>query len=235
MPFDLWLAFVLASTALLLLPGPTVLLVHGWEGRGLQLGAWAEPLVARGFQVVAFDGPGHGRSTGTRSSMPEMASSVAAMVHHCGGVHAVVAHSFGAAATSVALASSRPRPSVDRLVYIAPAADILGVTERFADFTGFSSEVVARMRRDLERRFAIRWSDFQGASLAPAMEEPLLVVHDRDDREVPWADGQLLHRAWPESRLVTTRGLGHRRVLRDPSVVALTTEFLAGGVEAQVA
>ena len=35
--------------------GPTVLLVHGWNGRGTQLGAFIEPLVARGYQVVAFD------------------------------------------------------------------------------------------------------------------------------------------------------------------------------------
>src|SRR5205823_2922525 len=35
--------------------GPTVLLVHGWEGRGSQLGAFVEPLVRAGLSVVAFD------------------------------------------------------------------------------------------------------------------------------------------------------------------------------------
>src|SRR3954471_12912224 len=42
--------------------GPTVLLVHGWEGRGSQLGSFVEPLVAAGLSVVAFDAPGHGDS-----------------------------------------------------------------------------------------------------------------------------------------------------------------------------
>jgi len=42
--------------------GPSVLLVHGWGGRGTQLGAFVEPLVARGFSVVTFDAPGHGAS-----------------------------------------------------------------------------------------------------------------------------------------------------------------------------
>ncbi len=42
--------------------GPRVLLVHGWGGRGAQLGAFVEPLVSRGFSVVAFDAPGHGAS-----------------------------------------------------------------------------------------------------------------------------------------------------------------------------
>src|SRR5262245_14171103 len=40
--------------------GPRILLVHGWGGRGGQLGAFVEPLVARGFSVVWFDGPAHG-------------------------------------------------------------------------------------------------------------------------------------------------------------------------------
>ena len=42
--------------------GPSVLLVHGWGGRGAQLGALVGPLVARGFSVVTFDAPGHGAS-----------------------------------------------------------------------------------------------------------------------------------------------------------------------------
>ena len=42
--------------------GPTVLLVHGWNGRATQLGGFVEPLVARGYRVVAFDAFGHGES-----------------------------------------------------------------------------------------------------------------------------------------------------------------------------
>src|SRR5205085_10246750 len=46
--------------------GPTILLVHGWEGRGAQLGALVEPLVDAGFSVLTFDGPAHGDSSGKR-------------------------------------------------------------------------------------------------------------------------------------------------------------------------
>jgi len=85
--------------------GPrTALLVHGWAGRGSQLGAFAAPLVAEGFRVVTFDGPGHGRSPGKRSSLPEMANAVAAILRDLGGADLVVAHSLGAAASAAALA-----------------------------------------------------------------------------------------------------------------------------------
>ena len=42
--------------------GPRIMLVHGWGGRGAQLGAFVEPLVANGFSVAWFDGPAHGAS-----------------------------------------------------------------------------------------------------------------------------------------------------------------------------
>src|SRR5882724_4574089 len=45
--------------------GPLVVLVHGWNGRASQLGAFVEPLVRAGLQVVAFDAPGPGASAGT--------------------------------------------------------------------------------------------------------------------------------------------------------------------------
>src|SRR5689334_22239173 len=48
----------------------TVLLVHGWEGRGAQLGDMIEPLLAQGYAVVAADAPGHGRSPGDTIDLP---------------------------------------------------------------------------------------------------------------------------------------------------------------------
>ena len=203
----------------------TILLVHGWAGRGLQLGALAAPLVEAGYRVVTYDAPGHGRSHGSSSSLPEMAEAIAAMVRHLGGVDGIVAHSIGAAATTVAL-SREPSLEVGRLVYLAPSVDMYNVTERFGEMTGFSSEIVERLRSGLEHRFAIRWSQFQGLDLAPSIRRPLLVIHDRDDREIPWREAEALADAWPGARMHSTQGLGHRRILLDRDVIDSTTVFL---------
>jgi hypothetical protein len=56
---------------------------------------------------------------------------------------------------------------------------------------------------------------------------PLLLVHDRQDSETGWSDSAAIARAWPAARLVTTAGLGHRRILRDPAVVAEVAGFVA--------
>jgi pimeloyl-ACP methyl ester carboxylesterase len=48
---------------------------------------------------------------------------------------------------------------------------------------------------------------------------PTMVVHDRLDKEVPYDEGAKLGTTWPSAELVTTEGLGHQRILRDPEVI----------------
>jgi pimeloyl-ACP methyl ester carboxylesterase len=55
----------------------------------------------------------------------------------------------------------------------------------------------------------------------------LLVVHDRRDRETPYPDAVDLAESWPGAVLLSTSGLGHRRVLTDPDVVRAVTDFVA--------
>jgi len=88
----------------------TVLLMHGWEGRGTQLGAFIDPLVASGFQVVALDAPAHGRSPGEQTDLLQFKDAIRAVARHVGGVHAVVAHSMGGPSTVMAM-SSLARPT----------------------------------------------------------------------------------------------------------------------------
>jgi pimeloyl-ACP methyl ester carboxylesterase len=73
--------------------GPTVLLVHGWSGRASQLARYAAPLVARGYRAVAVDGPGHGRSDGWFTNLPQMADALMAVQAQEGPFAGVLAHS----------------------------------------------------------------------------------------------------------------------------------------------
>ena len=45
---------------------------------------------------------------------------------------------------------------------------------------------------------------------------------------MPWSDGAAIAGAWPGARLVTTTGLGHRRILRDERVVSQAVAFVKG-------
>lgn len=208
--------------------GPVVILAHGWGGVGGQLRAFVPPLVERGFSVVAFDAPGHGRSDGRRSSLVDIAHALRTVADAAGRVHAVIAHSLGGAATALAL---RDGLKARRAVLVAAPADPEDWTREFGRRLAIPAAVMERMRSRVEVRLGVRWSDLQVLTLARCLDTPLLLVHDRDDAEVPWADGAALAAAWPGARLVTTTGLGHRRILREPSVVSAVVDFVGEGSE----
>ena len=206
--------------------GPVVYLVHGWGGRAEQLGAFVVPLVARGLRVIAMDGPGHGESSGRRTSGVEIGRALADVAAQHGPARGVIAHSLGAAAATFAV---REGLAVERLAFVGPPADPLTWVARFGRQLGLGAAVMAEMRRHSERRIQARWDDLPLVPLRGLPNPPpLLVVHDRDDREVRSADGAAVAAAWPGARLLETEGLGHRRVLRDPAVVNTVAAFLAG-------
>ena len=202
--------------------GPVVLLVHGWDGRGSQLGSLVEPLVQAGFRVVTFDAPGHGDSVGRRASLVSFADAITATVRRVGPVHALVAHSLGGAASTLALSAGLP---VDRVALIAPVDAALGVA-RFSRFVGLSAESRAMMECNLERTYGASVEAIGASRLAAGMRARALVVHDEDDRWVPSSDGETTATAWPGAQLVVTRGLGHHRILRDPEVIDRVVRFV---------
>lgn len=204
--------------------GPPVLLMHGWEGRGSQLGAFVEPLTAAGFSVVAVDAPAHGDSPGRLSSLPQFARAVSLAAARFGPLHGVVAHSFGAASAGRAMGAGL---AVERLVFLSAPYDLEHYVRYFATLIGLRPRGRAEMISRLERQFDIVWSEGRFATTAHADETPLLVIHDRDDAECPIEDARVIARRWPQARLLETEGLGHRRILRDPRVISWVVDFLA--------
>jgi pimeloyl-ACP methyl ester carboxylesterase len=209
--------------------GPVVYLLHGWGGWRWQLDPFVAPLVEAGYRVVAVDAPSHGdsdpgREGPGRGSILEFADALAAVVAANGPAHAVVAHSLGATAAAFAVRNGLP---VGRMAFVAPMADPLPYTRAFAGRLGFGERVRTRLVTRLERRIGMPMSDFDVPAMAHEFPTPpLLLVHDRLDTETSWSDSAAIAQSWPETRLVTTTGLGHRRILRDPAVVAEVTGFV---------
>jgi pimeloyl-ACP methyl ester carboxylesterase len=206
--------------------GPRVLLVHGWEGRGAQLGALVAPLTSLDFRVVTFDAPAHGDSPGGQSSLFHFAEAVERAVEAFGPFHAIVTHSMGGAST---LWASRRGPLAPRLVMIAPPIDLRDFTRSLSRVLGLPEDVRGRVHRRLGARFGVPIEEVRAEQLASTMQGPLLVIHDEDDRDVPVACGEAIARAWRGAELVKTHGLGHRRILHDPATLDAVVRFVAQG------
>lgn len=204
--------------------GPLIVLVHGWNGRGLQLGAFAEPLVAAGFGVVAFDAPAHGRTPGKATTLFQIVDALQTVAQAHGPVKGIVAHSFGSMVCARALRDGLP---VGRVVNISPPTGLEFLADHFCttlDIPETSRRVFTGL---LERRYGRDiWAQTSVLANARELQVPCLVIHDRDDPDVPWQQGEQVASAWPGARFQLTEGLGHRRILRHPEVVTATVDFL---------
>jgi len=209
--------------------GPVVYLVHGWAGHRGQLTAFVPPLVANGYRVVAFDAPSHGASAagafGPRSSsIPEFTAALTAVATVHGPAHCLVAHSLGGTAAAAAVRDGLP---VNRVVLLAPLASPRSFAHQFAAALGFGNRTYRRLIARVERRVGAPMDDFDVPAIGRAAAvPPTLVIHDQDDASTPASDGAAIAAAWTGSRLHRTSGLGHRRLLTSPEVVALVTDFV---------
>ncbi len=210
--------------------GPAVMLVHGWEGRGSQLGQFVQPLVEAGLSVIAFDAPGHGSSSEHQLYLTDLADCVADVAAEAGPLHAIIAHSFGCAA--VLLAHARSGLEVERTIFVAPNAILDDSIHNFARTLGLDDADRTLLEHRLVAQTGVTFSSLKIDRLTAGRESALIVFHDEDDREVPLSQGERLVAAWPGAQLVTTKGLGHRRILRDCDVIAAAVSFAREGVAA---
>ncbi len=203
-------------------PGPVALLVHGWGGHGLQWTPYLRPLLDAGFQVVTYDAPAHGASPGRLTNLPELIATLESVARRF-PPQALLAHSVGAVAATVAMARGL---GAGQAVFLAPTDDPWTFLDRAAEALGLPIAIAGRVRARFERRFALPPRALVASSHARGLRVPLLAFHDVADREVPLAHGERLVAAWPGARLEATRGLGHRRIVNDPAVVAAAVGFL---------
>jgi pimeloyl-ACP methyl ester carboxylesterase len=161
----------------------------------------------------------HGASSGTFASGPAFAR--AARMVADGPIHGIIAHSLGAAGSTIALAQGL---SANRVVFLAPAALINLLLEEFIRQRQIDEPIATELRQ----KFATRYSTdvVSVPAMAKRFQIPLLILHDPEDGDLPFSHGESIAAAWPGAELVAATGKGHWRIMRDRSVVERSVQFL---------
>ena len=173
-------------------------------------------------RTVTFDGPAHGASGGSTTNLVRMAEAASAVARRF-DARAAIGHSFGGAALAYAVHRGL---ALEGAVLVAPPRSPWSFFDPFCDAMGLRSRTRDGFHRLVERRVGVPREELDVPSLAGAFRTPALVVHDRADGEVPFADGAAIAAAWPGARFLATEGLGHRRILRDAAVAAEAASFV---------
>jgi pimeloyl-ACP methyl ester carboxylesterase len=182
-------------------------------------------LVRAGYSAVAFDGPAHGVSEGRSTSYFEFTDVVSTLIEPDRGfdVHGIVAHSFGAGAVVNGLARRKDPVTT---VLLAPALKVkdflFDAFERHGVPPGIYEKVVA----DYEARFGYSLDRDDPHRHLGDLRGSTLVVHDRDDSVIAYHDSQALCGRLERVTLMSTSGLGHRKIMTDPEVVKTAVSHL---------
>jgi pimeloyl-ACP methyl ester carboxylesterase len=203
--------------------GPVALLVHGWGDHAARMTPYVRPLLGKGYRVVAFDGPAHGASEVAPAHVVAFAAAVTAVARAVGGVEVIVGHSLGATAAARAVQRGM---KVARMAWIAPAASLASAARRFADALGLGPAARGRLLGAIEARVGVAFEALELRAIAPMVHMPVIIVHDREDDLVPVAQVTRAAEVLPAARMFATRGLGHRRILRDEDVVGAAIAFV---------
>ncbi|MBO9524032.1 MAG: alpha/beta hydrolase [Nocardioidaceae bacterium] len=208
----------------------TVYLMHGWGGRGSQFGALVEPLTRAGYRAVLFDAPAHGASDpgpgGRRTNGVEFARALDDVFARFGPADAVIAHSMGTISTYLALNDGWL--GTRRLVFVAPMVEAVSLFNAFQQALGFGHRTRRAFDRAVDEFIGLPITEFDARIQAARTEaRPTLVLTDRGDRQTPYDDVVDFAQSIG-APLVTTEGLGHRKILRDPAVVQRIVEFVGG-------
>jgi hypothetical protein len=205
--------------------GPTqILLLHGWGSDSYFWRSLVESLSPHDYSIAAFDAPGHGLSTGSEFHFPRYRECIRACFAQQGPFHAIVGHSFGAAAAYFTLTTT-PSLQVQGLCMVATPSRLADFLTQWSALLGLNERVQQQIVAQGKRKLGISIPEFSFDAFAPLSNTAGLILHDPADPESPYAGAEGLATRWGDASLVKMPGEGHN--MRSARVNTQIRGFLA--------
>ena len=203
--------------------GPTVLLVHGWEGSAWSMSAIAKQLLDKNLKVVLFDLPAHGLSPGKKTNILEVSNIIQTLTAKEDDLLAIISHSFGAVCSGHAIKSGiAPK----HFISIGAPTSMEFIVESFCSTIGVSPNSKKELINYIDEILKVPYKTESLTHVAKQFKLDGLIIHDRNDRLVPYTQAKELLASWAGSKLFTTEKLGHNRTLISKDVINTIMEKL---------
>jgi pimeloyl-ACP methyl ester carboxylesterase len=204
-----------------------VLILHGFSSCVFNFDKYIAAFVKKGYEVIAFDAPAHGRSSGKTVNAVLYKEMIVTINKTYGKIDSYLAHSFGGIALSLAM-EELPHDAAVHIALVAPATETTTAVNHAFGMLGLKNNkvragfdaIILRMSGHSTDWFSIRRA-------AKNISASILWIHDEDDEVTPLADAlKVQNDNLPNIRFVITKGLGHQKIYRDATIRNMITDFL---------
>ncbi len=103
------------------------------------------------------------------------------------------------------------------------------VTDILDDFVAkleLKPNISIQLQSYFEKKYGVEMNSYSGYKSAMEISIPVLVVHDKNDPEVPISAGINIHKHLKNGELFLTEGLDHRKILGNHSVIEKVVKFI---------
>ena len=202
-----------------------ILFSHGWESNAGRWRSFIPPLVKKGFQVIAFDAPGHGASEGHRLHLVIFMQAIKAIMDKFGAFYATVGHSMGGGATVMALHDLHlPRPK--KLVLLATFSEVSKIYDSYSEMLGLAPKLKDGFDKTIKKLSGQTMAHFSIVAKAALLSDVQgLIIHDKQDQTIPISEARDIAQNWPTAKLIETDGAGHS--LQNDFIFTQVVDFLS--------
>jgi pimeloyl-ACP methyl ester carboxylesterase len=204
-----------------------VLILHGFSSCVYNFDKYIAIFVKKGYEVLAFDAPAHGRSTGKTVNAVLYKEMIVAINKLYGNVNSYMAHSFGGIALSLAI-EEMPHDDTVKIALVAPATETVTAVNHAFGMLGLKNpKVRAGFDAIIYRLSGHETAWFSIRRAAKNIRASILWIHDEDDDVTPLADARKVQDdKLPNIKFVITKGLGHQKIYRDATIRNMIANFL---------
>ena len=202
----------------------TILLAHGWESNVSRWDYILQNLKDQDYNIIALDAPAHGRSDGKQFNAvlySEFINAVAKKFEP----EVIIGHSVGGMA-SVFCLHNHQLPSVKKMILLGAPAHFTGVFDRYKLMMGYNNKISSGLDRVVFENFGKPVDYFSAATFTESIAAKGLIIHDKNDKIIPYEDALLFSKRYKNSELISTSGFGHG--LKSPSLTPQIIEFING-------
>ena len=205
-----------------------VILIHGWDSNAGSMYAFVDELLKRKKRVISLNLPGHASYKNSKTNLYECKKAVKAFYASLPKHEeiSVISHSFGSAVSTYGL--SELDLKVDKLIFLTSLNNIEDVFIDYKNTIGLNKKAYRILRKKADEVLGEELKDVLIEQKLTLVDFNYLhLIHDVNDKIIPFENTLRLNRAITNSSIQKYEGIGHYRMLWNKEVIEETMSYLS--------